>query len=54
MLKADYTGNRVEVDGKMVTGQAAGSAMEFAFKLVEVLFGKMKAEEVNRSVLAAI
>lgn len=54
MLKTNHTGSRVEVDGKIVTGQAAGSAMEFAFKLVEVLLGKEKAEEVNRGVLARI
>ncbi len=49
-----HTGSRVETDGTLVTGQAAGSAMEFAFKLVEQLFGKRKVEEVNRGVLAKL
>ena len=52
MVKSHHTGGRVEVDEKLITGQAAGSAMEFAFKLVEVLMGKEKVEEVNRGVLA--
>lgn len=51
---ARHTGERVEVDEKVITGQAAGSAMEFAFKLVELLFGKEKVEAVNRSVLARL
>lgn len=46
------TDERVVVDGKIITGQGPGSAMEFAFKLVEVLFGKEKAKEVNSGVLA--
>lgn len=54
MIKANHTGRRVEVDEKMITGQAAGSAMEFAFKLVEILLGKDKVEEVNRGVLARL
>ncbi|MFQ6615510.1 MAG: DJ-1 family glyoxalase III [Fidelibacterota bacterium] len=51
---AHHTGTRVETDEKVITGQAAGSAMEFAFKLVEVLFGKEKVQEVNRTVLAQL
>lgn len=52
MVKASHTGSRVEVDERVITGQAAGSTMEFAFKLVEILMGKETAEEVNRGVLA--
>ncbi len=44
--------NRVVVDGDVITSQAAGTAMEFAFKLVEFLCGPEKAAEVNRGVLA--
>ncbi len=47
-----YTSNSVEQDGLMITGQAAGSAMKFAFKLVEELFGKEKVLEINKGVLA--
>ncbi|HBG47133.1 MAG TPA: DJ-1 family protein [Deltaproteobacteria bacterium] len=45
---------RVVVDGNIITSQGPGTAMEFAFKLVESLFGKAKVEEVNKVVLARI
>jgi len=45
---------RVVVDGNMITSQGPGTAMEFAFRLVEVLFGKEKAVEVNKGVLARV
>lgn len=38
--------SRVVVDGNVVTSQGPGTAIEFALKLVELLFGKEKAEEV--------
>ncbi len=45
---------RVIADGNIITGLGAGSAMEFAFKLVETLFGKEKVKEVNSGVLAKL
>lgn len=54
MTTAIHTGNRVQTAPHIVTGQAAGSAMEFAFKLVEVLFGTEKVEEVNAGVIARL
>jgi 4-methyl-5(b-hydroxyethyl)-thiazole monophosphate biosynthesis len=45
---------RVVVDGHVVTSQAAGTAMEFAFQLVELLCGSDKVAEVNRGVLARL
>lgn len=45
---------RVVVDGNIITSQGAGTAMEFAFTLIETLFGKAKAIEVNKGVLARI
>jgi 4-methyl-5(b-hydroxyethyl)-thiazole monophosphate biosynthesis len=45
---------RVVVDGPVVTSQAAGTAMEFAFTLVEILCGADKVAEVNRGVLARL
>ncbi|MCF7808419.1 MAG: DJ-1/PfpI family protein [Candidatus Marinimicrobia bacterium] len=54
MTTAIHTGARVETASQIVTGQAAGSAMEFAFKLVEVLFGPEKVAEVNTGVLARL
>ena len=46
--------DRVVADGPVITSQAAGTAMEFAFKLVEILCGPEKAAEVNRGVLARL
>ena len=48
------TDARVIVDGPIVTSQSAGTAMEFAFKLVELLCGPEKVAEVNRGVLARL
>ena len=45
-----YDGSTVAVDGNIITGQAAGSAFPFAFKLIEVLRGAEKAEKVRQSV----
>jgi len=38
--------SRVVVDGNVITSQGPGTAIEFALTLVELLFGKEKAEEV--------
>jgi 4-methyl-5(b-hydroxyethyl)-thiazole monophosphate biosynthesis len=54
MTTAIHTAARVQTADLLVTGQAAGSAMEFAFKLVETLFGAEKVNEVNTGVLAKL
>lgn len=46
--------DRVVTDGNIITSQGPGTAMEFAFRLVEALFGPKKAEEVNKGVLARL
>jgi 4-methyl-5(b-hydroxyethyl)-thiazole monophosphate biosynthesis len=46
--------DRVVVDGNIVTSQGPGTALEFAFKLVELLVGEEKAREVNKGVLARV
>jgi len=38
---------RVVVDGNIITSQAAGTTMEFALKLVEILVNKEKASELR-------
>jgi len=48
----NHTGARVQTAPLLVTGQAAGSAMEFAFQLVETLYGPEKVAAVNAGVLA--
>lgn len=40
------TDSQTEVDGRVITGQAPGAAMAFGLKIIEVLLGKEKAEEV--------
>ena len=48
---ADFrAGELLAVDGQFITGQAAGSAMDFGLKLVEVLAGAERAEEVRHGV----
>ena len=43
-------GAPVVVDGRMITGEAAGSVFDFALKLVEVLKGRETARQVRESV----
>lgn len=45
---------RVVVDRNIITSQGPGTAVEFAFKLVELLFGPETVEDVNRGVLARL
>lgn len=45
---------RVVADGNIITSQGPGTSMEFAFKLVETLFGADKVAEVNKGVLARL
>jgi len=46
--------DRVVEDRGVMTSQAAGTAMEFAFALVARLAGQAKADEVNAGVLARL
>ncbi|MBI5598647.1 MAG: DJ-1/PfpI family protein [Deltaproteobacteria bacterium] len=48
------TDDRVRVDGNIITSRSPGTAMEFAFTLAELLFGKEKAVEVNKGVIAKL
>lgn len=41
-----YVDEPVVVDGRLVTSQAPGTSMAFALKLVELLFGEVKANQV--------
>jgi 4-methyl-5(b-hydroxyethyl)-thiazole monophosphate biosynthesis len=54
LTEVNYLEERVVVDGKIVTSRGAGSAMEFAFKLVELFSGEIVVQEVNQGVLAKI
>ena len=54
LLSANYSEARVVTDDRIITSRAAGTAMEFAFELVRVLFGDEKVQEVNAGVLAKL
>ena len=43
-------GERVVVDGEIITAQAAGSSLDFGLALIEKLLGREKAEEVRQGV----
>jgi len=49
ILSGDCRKARVIKDGNILTGQACGSAMEFALELVKVLFGTEKVLEINKN-----
>ncbi len=42
---------RVVTDGKVITSQGPGRAIEFALKLVEILYGEQKTRDVAQSML---
>ena len=50
----NYLFDRVVVDGNLITSQSPGTAMEFALKLVEILFGSNRLKKVNQGILAQI
>jgi 4-methyl-5(b-hydroxyethyl)-thiazole monophosphate biosynthesis len=50
----DYRTDRVVADGAFLTSRAPGTAMEFAFRIVEILVGPEKVKEINGSVLARL
>lgn len=43
--------DRVIVDGNIVTSQGPGTAMEFALKLIEILEGRGKSEEIAKGLI---
>ena len=48
---SDYQKTRVVAEGKLITSRGPGTAMEFALKLVEILAGKEKAEELSKAMV---
>ncbi len=45
-------GERVVVDGRMITSRGAGTALDFGLELVAALFSAEKSAEISRSVCA--
>ena len=52
--KGQYSQERVVIDDNLITSRSPGTAMEFAFALVEELFGKNRSETVNKGVMAKL
>ena len=48
---AALTGAPVTVDGNLITSQGVGTAIDFSLKLIEVLVGKEKADEIAESIV---
>ena len=46
LLGAEFTGEKVVQDGKIITSRGAGACLEFGLKLVEALKGKEKSDEI--------
>lgn len=49
-----YSEERVVVDKNIVTSQGPGTLMEFALRLVEILFGSTRMEIINKAILAKL
>jgi 4-methyl-5(b-hydroxyethyl)-thiazole monophosphate biosynthesis len=49
---ADFREDRVVVDKNLITSRSPGTALEFALRLVEVLAGKEKMEQIKAQTLA--
>ena len=48
---AGWTEAQAVVDGNIVTSQGPGTSLQFALKLVEILFDRTKAEEIAKQML---
>ncbi len=43
--------DRVVVDGNVITSRGPGTSLEFSLRLVEELYGKEKAQELQKAML---
>ena len=48
---SNYLYENVVVDGKIITSRAVGTALDFSLKVIEILMGKEKAEDVAEKIL---
>ena len=49
--QSEYMGEKVVVDGNIITSQAIGTLFEFNFAIVEALFGKEKVKELKERII---
>ena len=47
----NITKNAIEIDGKVITSRGPGTAMDFTLKLIEILEGKDKRDEINKQLV---
>ncbi len=52
ILNQEALDQKVVVDGNLVTSRGAGTALEFALKLVEILYGRPKTLEIAAAIVA--
>jgi len=52
LIIKDEIDKRVVVDGNCITSRARGTVLEFALKLIELLYDKSKAEEIKSAMLS--
>lgn len=50
MKQVNITGKKVELDDIFITAEGMGVAFEFGFKMIEVLFGSSKVEEIRTQI----
>ncbi len=48
----ELTGNRIELDAKLLTSRGAGTAIEFGLAFVALLAGETAAADVSRAIMA--
>jgi len=51
LLGARFSGDKVVIDGSIVTSRGAGTAMEFALTLTEILKGEQKSASLRKAML---
>ena len=50
MKQVNITGKKVELDDIFITAEGMGVSFEFGFKMIEVLFGARKVEEIKTQI----
>lgn len=50
--QCQYTDEKTVISHKIITSKAAGTALEFAFVLVEVISGKLIADKIKKAMVA--
>lgn len=54
MVGSGWTDAKAVVDGNIITSQGPGTSLQFALKIVEVLYGRAKAEELAAQMVTEV